>query len=258
MTIFNVETKGSVLVTGGAQRVGATLSSRFARAGWNVVIHYNRSLEPARALQARLCSAGDKAQVIEADLSVPTEVERLISRTLEIAPDLKVLINCAALFEADTAGSPDPSRWALLQSVNACAPARLAAELHARVDGAVVINILDQKLANPNPDYFSYTISKAALAEATRLQAMAFAPRTRIVGLAPGLLLPSGDQTQAEYNRSASMNLLHRPTTPDDLAEAALLAASGAVRTGEVIYVDGGQHLVPQARDVMFLVRGET
>ena len=79
-----------------------------------------------------------------------------------------------------------------------------------------------------------------------------------MIGLAPGLLLPSGDQTEAEYERSAGMNLLSRPTTPDDLAEAALMAASGALGTGEVMYVDGGQHLVPQARDVMFLVRGET
>jgi len=247
-----------VLVTGGAQRVGAALSRRFAGAGWNVLIHYNRSVEPALALKARLDQDGGTAHTIGSDLSDAAAVDGLISRALDIAPDLKVLVNCAAVFEADTARSPNPARWALSQSVNAYAPARLAADLHVRIDGGTVINVLDQKLANPNPDYFSYTIAKAALAEATRLQAMAFAPRTRVIGLAPGLLLPSGDQTDAEYERSAVMNLLSRPTTPDDLAEAALIAASGALRTGEVLYVDGGQHLVPQARDVMFLVRGET
>ena len=247
-----------MLVTGGAQRVGAALSRRFAKAGWGVVIHYNRSAEQALALKARLDQDGGTAQIIEADLFDPAAVESVISRALEISPGLKVLVNCAAVFEPDTALSPDPARWALSQSVNAYAPARLAADLHVRVDGGTVINVLDQKLANPNPDYFSYTIAKAALAETTRLQAMAFAPRTRVIGLAPGLLLPSGDQTEAEYERSAVMNLLSRPTTPDDLAEAALMAASGALRTGEVLYVDGGQHLVPQARDVMFLVRDET
>ena len=258
MTSPSAGSGSSVLVTGGAQRVGAALSRRFAQAGWGVVIHYNRSAEPARALKQRLGQDGATAQIIEADLSNSTAVEGLIARALEIAPGLKVLVNCAAVFEADTAASPNPSRWALSQSVNAYAPARLTADLHAQVDGGIVINILDQKLANPNPDYFSYTVAKAALAETTRLQAMAFAPRTRVVGLAPGLLLPSGDQTEAEYERSALMNLLSRPTTPEALAEAALIAASGVLRTGEVVYVDGGQHLVPQARDVMFLVRGET
>ena len=258
MTSPKVGPIGSVLVTGGAKRVGAALSRRFAQAGWDVLIHYNRSAQPALDLKNRLNQEGATTQIIEADLSDPAAVENLISRALEIAPGLKVLVNCAAVFEVDTAVSPDPSRWALSQSVNAYAPARLTADVHARVEGAIVINVLDQKLANPNPDYFSYTVSKAALAESMRLQAMAFAPRTRVVGLAPGLLLPSGDQTEAEYERSAVMNLLSRPTTPDDLAQAALMAASGALRTGEVMYVDGGQHLVSQRRDVMFLVRGET
>ena len=258
MTSPKVGPIGSVLVTGGALRVGAALSRRFARAGWGVVIHYNRSAGPALDLKTQLRQDGATAHIINADLSDPASVESLVSRALEIAPGLRVLINCAAVFEADTTQSPERARWEISQAVNAFAPARLAADLHAHVEGAIVVNILDQKLANPNPDYFSYTVSKAALAETTRLQAMAFAPRTQVIGLAPGLLLPSGDQTEAEYERSAGMNLLSRPTTPDDLAEAALMAASGALGTGEVMYVDGGQHLVPQARDVMFLVRGET
>jgi len=258
MTSPKVGPVGSVLVTGGAQRVGAVLSRRFAQAGWEVVIHFNRSAQPARDLKAQLLQGGARADMIEADLSKPAAVEGLILRTLELAPGLRVLINCASVFEADAVETPDAKMWAHSQAVNAYAPARLAAELHAHVAGGMVINILDQKLANPNPDYFSYTVAKAALAEATRLQAMAFAPRTYVVGLAPGLLLPSADQTQAEYECSARMNLLSRPTTPDDLAEAALMAATGGLRTGEIIYVDGGQHLVSQARDVMFLVRGET
>lgn len=248
----------AVMVTGGAQRVGAELSLRFARAGFDVVIHCNRSEAAAQALKAQILAEGARADVLAADLADWTAVEALVSRALEMAPKLKVLVNCAAVFDADTARSPDPRHWRTSQAVNALAPAKLSADFHAGVHLGVVINVLDQKLANPNPDYFSYTAAKAALAEVTRLQAMAFAPNTLVVGLAPGLLLPSADQTEEEHKRSSIMNLLGRTTSPCDLAGAALMAATGVLKSGEILYVDSGQHLVPQRRDVMFLSRGET
>ena len=248
----------AVLVTGGARRIGAVLVRRFAAEGRAVVVHYNRSADAALTLQAELTTAGATASILAADLSDPDAVGTLLARALDIAPDLGVLVNCASLFEPDTTVDPGVQRWREMMDVNALAPARLSADLHAQVEGGIVINILDQKLANPNPDYFSYTAAKAALAEASRMQAMAFGTRTRIVCLAPGLMLPSGDQTAEEYARSAVLNLLGRRTSPDDLADAAQLVASGAVASGETLFVDGGQHLTPQSRDVMFLVRGET
>jgi len=248
----------AVLVTGGALRVGAAIVRQFVAEYRPVIIHYRSADTAARALQTEIQRAGGVAHVLGADLADPVAVTGLIPAALKLAPDLGVLVNSASLFEADTALDPWTDGWLASAAVNALAPSRLAAALHAATTGAVVIHILDQKLANPNPDYFSYTASKAALAEAARMQAMAFGDRTRVICLAPGLMLPSGDQTDEEYARSATMNLLRRRTRPEDLAEAAALAVSGALASGETLYVDGGQHLTPQSRDVMFLVRGET
>ncbi len=248
----------AVLITGGAQRVGAALARGFAADGWPVVIHHNRSAAEALALADEIAARGGQAWTLGGNLADPEAVGGLVAAALALAPSLGVLVNCASLFELDKPTAPDVSHWREAMDVNALAPARLAADLHARTEGGIVINILDQKLANPNPDYFSYTAAKAALAEVSRMQAIAFGARTSVICLSPGLMLPSGDQTEAEYQAAARLNLLARPTTPEDLAAACLLAASGALATGETLFVDGGQHLTPQMRDVMFLVRGET
>ena len=249
------ETKRAVLVTGGALRIGAALCRRFAEEGRTVLIHHRRSASAAEALAQDIRALGGTAHTLGADLAKETEIESLIDRALGRASNLGVLVNCASVFEIDQPDLPNGREWLEATLVNAYAPARLAADLHRAVEGGIVINILDQKLENPNPDYFSYTASKAALAEASRMQAMAFSPRTRVYCVYPGLTLPSGDQTEEEHQRSSTLNLLQRATTPADLAEAALLLASGALKSGERILVDGGQHLTPQARDVMFLIR---
>jgi NAD(P)-dependent dehydrogenase (short-subunit alcohol dehydrogenase family) len=246
-----------VLVTGGGQRIGAAIALRFAGAGHDVILHCRRSTDQAEVTAKAARALGVAACVLAADLADRDAVSGLIDRALAAAPDLGVLVNCASMFEPDMPDRPEPDQWAEAMAVNALAPCRLAADLHRAVSGAVVVNILDQKLANPNPDYFSYTASKAALAEATRMQAMAFAGRTTVVAVAPGLTLPSGDQTAEEYAISSTLNLLKRATSAQEVADAVVFAASGALATGETLYVDGGQHLTPQSRDVMFLVRGE-
>ncbi len=244
-------------MTGGALRIGAAIVRRLAQDRRPVIIHYRQSSAAAQALCTEIVDAGGQAWTLGADLSDEPQLSGLMGRALAMAPDLGLLINSASNFQPDSPARPDADQWRLAMAVNALAPARLAADLHARTDGGVVVNLLDQKLANPNPDYFSYTASKAALAEATRMQAMAFAPRTRLIAIAPGLTLPSGDQTLEEHAAAATLNLLARATSAEDLAEAVAFAATGAIATGETLYVDSGQHLVPQARDVMFLVRGE-
>ncbi len=122
-----------------------------------------------------------------------------------------------------------------------------------RLDSVLsVIQLLDQKLINSNPDFLSYTLSKAALATSVELLAMDFAPYLRVVGLAPGISLPSGDQTEAGFMKAHQMTPLGKSSTPIDIARAAVFLAEANAITGTTLYVDGGQHLLPSTRDVMF------
>ena len=144
-------------------------------------------------------------------------------------------------------------------TVNAETPARMAQAFLASArtkGGKRVIHFLDQKLANPNPDFFSYTMAKHALAATVRMLAMAAPdPATRVYGLAPGAMLPSHDQRDEEHERSGRMNLLERLTDPEELADAALFLAEGWLASGETLYIDSGQHLLAQQRDVLYLAR---
>jgi len=250
---------GAVMITGGAKRVGAAITRRFARAGWPCVIHYRSSKAPAQALQAEIQQAGGVASLVDFNLADPASLGPGLDAAFAAQPDLSVLVNSASLFAYDTAAAPSPDCWSEAMTVNALAPVLLAsgfaARLGAQVADACVINLLDQKLRNPNPDYFSYTISKAALAAASDIMARAYAPRLRIANVAPGLMLPSGDQTQAEYERASRMNALGRQTSVEELAEGVFFLATNAAITGQTLFIDSGQSLTPQGRDVMFLVR---
>ena len=173
--------------------------------------------------------------------------------------DWRVLINSAAVFKPDSAAAIDPAIFAEAMAVNAQTPTRMAQAFLASAratGGKRVIQFLDQKIANPNPDFFSYTMAKHALASTVKLLAMARAdPATRIYGLAPGAMLPSHDQHDEEHERSGRMNLLQRLTDPAELAEAALFLAQGWLASGETLFIDSGQHLLAQPRDVLYLAR---
>ena len=163
------------------------------------------------------------------------------------------------MFKPDDVTGLDPANFDTAMSVNARAPAMLAQSYlaHARAPlGRRVIQVTDQKLANPNPDFFSYTMSKHAVDSAIRMLAMgATSPQDRVYGLAPGAILPSHDQSDDEAERSHLLNLRRRRTTPQDVAEAAVFLASGDLASGETLFVDSGQHLLSQPRDVIYLER---
>lgn len=235
-----------VLVTGGAKRLGAAIARRLAGEGHRVVIHYGRSRDEAEALATELggTAAGG-------DLGDLAALPDLWARACGGEP-IDGLVNSASLFEYDAPGAIDPTLAAKLHAVNCVAPAMLAGLLAAQGGEGAVVNLLDQKLANPNPDFFSYTLSKAALAEATTLMAQAHAPRVRVNAVAPGLTLPSGDQGEAQFARVASANLLRRPVGAEAVAEAVAYLLGARSVTGQVLYVDCGQRFVPSARDVMF------
>jgi NAD(P)-dependent dehydrogenase (short-subunit alcohol dehydrogenase family) len=245
----------AVLITGAARRIGAVLARGFAGAGWHVVIHAGHSPDAAQALAAELPSA----EVVLCDLADGDAAVAMVRELAARFDDWRMLINNAAVFRPDTAAAIDPAVFAEAIAVNGETPARIAQAFLAKArsgGGRRVIQFLDQKIANPNPDFFSYTMAKHALASTVRMLAMAQQrPDDRVYGLAPGAMLPSHDQHAAEHELSGRLNLLGRLTDPQELADAALWLAEGWLASGETLFVDSGQHLLSQPRDVLYLAR---
>lgn len=247
----------AVLVTGGAKRIGAAIATRFAAAGWHVVIHYNRSRSEAEGLRASL----ESAETIGFDLADDGAPGAMVEALADKLGDWRMLVNSAGIFEPDDVTALDPATNRRAMQVNAVAPALLSQAFlaHARAKGGRrVVTITDQKLANPNPDFFSYTMSKHAAAGTIPMFAKSLAdPRDRIYGLAPGAILPSHDQSADEAQASHRLNLLERRTGAEEIADAVLFLAGGSLASGQTLFVDSGQHLLDQPRDVIYLAREE-
>jgi NAD(P)-dependent dehydrogenase (short-subunit alcohol dehydrogenase family) len=249
-----------ILVTGGAKRVGRRLVERLSAEGHALVIHANGSAAAAEELAARLRGASARAWSIAADLSDPAAASALVDQASLLAGGpLSGLINNASVFEYDKPGAMDIAAFDRAMAVNLRAPALLAQAFASQADphrDNCIINVLDQKLWNMNPDFYSYTMSKAGLLAATDMMARAFAPHVRVNAIAPGLMLPSHDQTPEEFAATASLNLLQRPTELDNLAATAEFLMTNTALTGQVMHVDNGQRLLASARDVIFETRG--
>ncbi len=246
----------ALLITGGAKRIGARIAHRFGAAGWHVVIHYGQSRKDAEALAAQLPSA----ECVGCDLADPDAGVAMVKDLAQRLGDWRILVNSAAVFRYDDARAMDADVFAEAMTVNAQTPTRMAQAFlaHARARaGRRVIAITDMKLANPNPDFFSYTMAKHALSATVRMLAMGAAgAQDRIYAIAPGAMLPSFDQQPHEHETSGRMNLLGRLTDPAEIADAALFLADGWLASGETLFVDSGQHLLSQPRDVLYLARG--
>ena len=244
----------TVLVTGGGKRLGAAIARAAAGAGWRVAIHYGRSADEARALARELDGVA-----VQGDLADTAAAAALFARAREAAGGpVAGLVNSASMFEYDRPEGIDAALAARLHAINAVTPALLAAALAAQddVDDGAVVKLLDQKLANPNPDFFSYSLSKYALAGATTMLAQALAPTVRVNAVAPGITLPSGDQSDAAFAAVASDNLLRRPVGAANVAEAVVYLLGARSVTGQTLYVDCGQRFVQRDGDVMFEGRG--
>jgi NAD(P)-dependent dehydrogenase (short-subunit alcohol dehydrogenase family) len=255
------------LITGGSVRLGREIGLAFARAGWNVACHYNRSADEAHALCAELRSLGVDALAVQGDLEDEASCHRIFDTTVaHTGTALQCVVNNASLFVPDEGADFDEAQALAQIKVNLMAPMRFGkwmAALHGTLPHEAtnvphnkpsVIHVLDQKVFNLNPDYFSYTLSKLALERAVSLQAQSLAPTLRVNAVAPGLMYLSGPQTQDNFNRAAQANLLRQPINPADVASSVVFLAGNASITGTTVRVDNGQHLVPLARDVMFVV----
>jgi NAD(P)-dependent dehydrogenase (short-subunit alcohol dehydrogenase family) len=249
-----------VLVTGSARRLGRDIALHLATQGHDVAVHYHRSAADAEATLGELRAAGALAAAFAADLADEAACRALVPAVVARLGRLDAVVNNASLFEHDDAASFTYAALDRAWRANTAPAIVLAQELHshlaAREGEGCVVNLLDQKLWNPNPDHLSYTLSKAALEAATTLLAQALAPRVRVCGVAPGVTLPSGPMDEATFRAAHRMTPLRRSSAPADVAQAVHYLIGARAVTGTTLLVDGGQHLAAQGRDVYFLAGG--
>jgi NAD(P)-dependent dehydrogenase (short-subunit alcohol dehydrogenase family) len=236
----------AALVTGGSRRIGRAIARMLGREGWAVAVHCRGSATEAEAVAGEIAATGGRVVVLTADLAHEAEAEQLLPRAMAALGPIGLLVNNASVFESDTALSVTRESWDRHLEINLRAPFVLmqafARALPPAAQG-IIINMLDERVWNLTPYFISYTLSKAALWTLTQTLALALAPRIRVNGIGPGPALPSPRQSEAQFRRQAAMMPLGRGTTPEEIAEAVRFVLSAPAMTGQMIALDGGQHL---------------
>jgi NAD(P)-dependent dehydrogenase (short-subunit alcohol dehydrogenase family) len=238
----------TAIVTGGAKRIGAEMVRALAADGWHVVIHYHESHAEAEALAAEVGNAA----TVRADLVDPAAADIILAAATGLPP-LRLLVNNASVFAHDDIGDFTAASWAAHLDVNLRAPAFLSRAFAARAGRGLIVNMLDAKLASPNPDFFSYTISKIGFGGLTELCARAFAPGIRVCGIAPSVTMVSGPQSRANFDKVRGMNALGRGVDVSEIVAALRFIVATPSLTGHTILLDGGQRFLSLPRDVQFL-----
>jgi NAD(P)-dependent dehydrogenase (short-subunit alcohol dehydrogenase family) len=236
----------AALVTGAGKRIGRAIALHLARQGWAVGVHYHRSEAEAGESVAAIRDFGGRAVALRADLGREADVAELVPRAVAALGPLGCLINNASTFEYDSVESATRAGWDHHMEANLRAPFVLsqsfAAQLPPEQDGAIV-NLIDQRVWNLTPHFMTYTLSKAGLWTLTRTMALALAPRIRVNAVGPGPTLPSLHQDEAQFARQCAQMPLGRGTTPEEIAETCAFILSARAMTGQMIALDGGQHL---------------
>jgi NAD(P)-dependent dehydrogenase (short-subunit alcohol dehydrogenase family) len=243
----------AVLVTGAAKRLGRAIALDLAAAGWDVAVHYNGSQKDAEATAKDIRALGRRVALLQADVSREDETRALIGRaTAELGP-LTALVNSASLFENDDWQTAGRESWDKHMDVNLRAPFVLAQEfakaLPADMHGAIV-NIVDQRVLKPTPQFITYSLSKAGLYWLNTTLAQALAPRIRVNAIGPGPTMINARQSQADFDRQREATVLGTGADPKDVCAAIRYLLTASVVTGQMIAVDGGQHLIWQTADV--------
>ncbi|MES2957655.1 MAG: SDR family oxidoreductase [Pseudomonadota bacterium] len=247
-----------VLVTGAARRLGRAIALELARGGFDVALHFRHSATEAEASAAYVRALGGRGECFQADLADEAACRALLPAVAARLGRVDAVVNNASHFEYDDVASFSfaamDTHWRANTAPAIVLAQALATHLKGCSERGCVVNLLDQKLWNPNPDYLSYTLSKAALEAATTLLAQALAPQVRVAGVAPGVTLVSGPQMSAgSFTSAHKMTPLGRSSTPEDVARTVRFIIESPAITGSTILVDGGQHLAAQPRDVAFL-----
>lgn len=244
--------RGAALVTGGGKRIGKAICLELARAGFDVAIHHRGSGDAARAVAEEVRALGRRAATVAADLSVEAEVRGLVPAAVQALGPLSALINNASVFEDDRVGSLGRETWDAHIETNLRAPIVLAEAFAAQAPhGSAIVNLLDQRVLKPDPRFFSYALSRNGLWWATRTLAQALAPRIRVNGVGPGPTLPSVHQTPEDFAAEAGGTLLQRAGSVDAVASAVRWLVEADMVTGQMIAVDGGQHLAWKTPDIV-------
>ena len=246
------QTPRVALVTGAADRIGAAIAERLAADGWQVVVHYRNSADKAKATVKRIRDKGGEAALVRADLASRRQRAGLIGKAAKPFGPLTLLVNNASLFERDSVADLDEATWDAHFAVHVEAPAFLARDFAAQLPAGAagnIVNIIDERVLDLSPGWFSYTASKSALWTMTRTMAQSLAPRIRVNAIAPGPTLPPPHVTQAAHNRRAAQLPLGRGATAGEIADGVLHVLAMRTMTGQMIALDGGEHLEwPAAR----------
>ncbi|WP_184716386.1 SDR family oxidoreductase [Caulobacter sp.] len=246
--------RGTALVTGAGRRIGQALALEAARAGYDIAVHVRSSHDEAHETADAVQALGRRATVVAADLADETAVRGLIPAATAALGPVTLLVNSASAFQDDRVGALARDTWDLHLETNLRAPIVLAETFAAALPedaSGLVVNIVDQRVWRPNPQFFSYTLAKAGLWWATQTLAQALAPRVRVNAIGPGPTLPSVHQAPGEFEAEAAGVLLQRRATPDEVAGALRYLIDATSVTGQMIAVDGGQHLGWKTPDIV-------
>lgn len=244
----------AVLVTGAAKRLGRAIALELARAGWAVAVHYNSSKSDAEATAREIAAFGVRTGIFRADLAKESEAAALIPQTAVSFGPFTALVNNASLFESDTIESFNSQSWNSHIAVNLHAPLLLSQAFARQVPegaSASIVNLLDQRLLKPTPHFLSYGVSKAGLHWLTVTLAQALAPRIRVNAVAPGPTMRNARQSEIHFQRQTESTILGRGATPEDVANATRYLLEAQSVTGQMIAVDGGQHLIWRTTDAL-------
>ncbi|HEX3430861.1 MAG TPA: SDR family oxidoreductase [Rhizomicrobium sp.] len=244
----------TVLVTGAAKRLGRAIAIDLARNGWDIAVHFNSSQSDARETADQVRAAGRRAALVNADLSDESETGTLVERATGSLGLISALVNSASIFEPDDWASVSRESWNRHLSVNLRAPFVLCQAFARALPGdrkGAIVNIIDQRVLKPTPHFLSYGVSKAALSWLNITLAQALAPRIRVNAVAPGPTIINARQSEAHFRRQREATILGNGAEPQDVCDAVRYLLSASAVTGEMIAVDGGQHLIWQTPDAL-------
>ncbi len=237
----------SALVTGAAHRMGRAIAEDLARAGWPVLLHYNGSKDAVTLLQQHIQDGGGSAEIISGNLLDEADTSSLLERASSMLGPVGLLVNNASVFEWDDAASATPESFALHIDLHLRAPLLMCqkfVELLPEHQSGLIVNMLDSRVLNPTPRHMTYTLSKSGLWTLTRTLAQELAPRIRVNGIGPGPTLPPKGQTVEEFRERCARLPLQRPASLAEVCQALRFLISQKAMTGQIIALDGGDHLV--------------